>query len=556
MVFFCLWHEVSLAHFICWHTLCAPSHGTLTDCIIFRHVTSRDEQGSRIDDIAAWKQEQDPAFKSFNKNTMGIDRYTNPLLVICIAWCFIEILFALVFYYWIIPKANKILDPAPYRDYGRDRHKLLLRILRRIERTCHGEDVQKTILNILQDWFHTTPLNRDFVGDENSSIASTSPENSSDEDDDNDNDDVVGNNKTEPSNCLYKEDMDDFLAWAFFGKHMSSLIEWEQEELAHLYEILQSYRLSFPSRTSTPKDRFFYECKPRKMSLEPVNALYRPLLVYVAVFCLKVVGGIILHLYGYRRFVSTTGLVVWHRPAIKNQKNSLLPMLFFHGIAPTGLVLYLPMLLGALATEPERPIFLIENHSISCTLDFKPLSEQETVDGVMELLARFQLQNSNLSLVGHSFGSCPITWILASNRLPNVRQVVLLDPVAILLSEHDVMVNFLYAEELDKIRMLASSELFTEKYLRRHFAWYNSELWLDTHIDKERCQVLICIAEKDEIINAAKVKREILRHSIGKLVYWTDVGHGDCITSPTKWKQIKTTMLEQELRIVRAVRSQ
>ena len=506
----------------------------------------------------------------------------NPWLLLCSVWLAIEIIFVFVCYLWIIPKANSIIDPAPYRDYGRDRHKLLLRILQRIERNCrsNNEDAQQAVLRTLHAWFHTT-RNPMFIDDEDSrlpgdekialqtvsqDLRSTSPPSSSPENSDEDEDEknqsprpsMVGIKRTEPSACLYKEEMDIFLSWAFFGKELSALVDWEQQELERLYEVLEHrHQISFPSHLTTPSHDLLYKCKPRVMSLEPLKAIHRPLLVYVFVAIVKILGGIILRLYGYRRFVASTGLVVWHKPAIDGSRASLLPMMFFHGIAPTGLILYLPMLLGVFAVEPDRPIFLIENHSISCTLDLNlnALSEQETVDGMMEILTRFEMQNSDFSLVGHSFGSCPITWLLASQRLPNVRQVVLLDPVAILLSEHDVMVNFLYAEELDKIRMLASSELFTEYYLRRHFAWYNSELWLDTHIDKERCHLLICLAEQDEIINAPKVRRETLQQSVGELIYWQNVGHGHCITSPEKWKQVKSAMLEQELKIIHVDRA-
>jgi len=141
-----------------------------------------------------------------------------------------------------------------------------------------------------------------------------------------------------------------------------------------------------------------------------------------------------------------------------------MPLLFFHGIAPSGLVLYLPMLLFGLATERERPVFLFENPSISFCIDFYPLTEEHTVDGIVELVEGCLGQDDQpLSVVGHSFGSCPITWLLACPKISKrVQQVVLLGPVAIRLSEPDIMVNFLYAREWDKIRVVASSELFTE----------------------------------------------------------------------------------------------
>lgn len=75
----------------------------------------------------------------------------------------------------------------------------------------------------------------------------------------------------------------------------------------------------------------------------------------------------------------------------------------------------------------------------------------------------------------------------------------LLDPVSILLSEPDVVTNFLYGSRLlrdpsggchgwtgrlvrcfhrMKIRLAVSSEIFIESYLRRNFAWYGYNiLW-------------------------------------------------------------------------------
>ena len=140
------------------------------------------------------------------------------------------------------------------------------------------------------------------------------------------------------------------------------------------------------------------------------------------------------------------------------------------------------------------------------------------MDGVIERLETAGAIDENLTLVGHSFGSCTVSWLIASKQLQNVKQVVLLDPVAVLLSEPDVMVNFLYGQKLDQIRLVASSELFTEYYLRRHFAWYNSELYLED-VD---CPLLVCLSGQDTIVNASKVRQEMNRHENlnHNLVYW------------------------------------
>lgn len=512
----------------------------------------------------------------------------------------VEAVFYIVFRKYLVPRANGLLPPAPYRDYGNDRSRLLVRVMRRIEATCamNQQDVAIAIHKFLADWFHVAK-NQHHLHTKDAAISnfpelsptpSTSPENSDDDDESSSSQPSLQSpasvlsqhsdkyttapiattttpaNTTEPSICLYREDIDDFFAWAFFGKHYLTLLPWEMKELDNIYQVVErEQNMVFPKKPACPQQRqseSYHIAKPRCMSLEPVNAMHRPLLVYIIVGIVTFFGGMLLRLVGFRRLVASTGLVGWYRPgktregASSSSSSTYMPLLFFHGIAPSGLMLYLPMLLLGLATEPERPVFLFENRSISCCMDFYPLSEEQTVDGIVELVGQnLGTKNQQLSVVGHSFGSCPIAWLLASPKMSSrIHQVVLLDPVAILLSEPDVMVNFLYAQELDKIRMIASSELFTEYYLRRHFAWYNSELWLQDL--KEHHNLLVCLSEQDEIINARKVREELERHASAvpehqpTTVYWKGVGHGDCISSPSKWKQIKGLMLQQELEIL------
>ena len=53
------------------------------------------------------------------------------------------------------------------------------------------------------------------------------------------------------SSCLYKDDMDDFFAWAFFGKHFLALMPWESKELDKIYETLKKEQnITFPKKPS------------------------------------------------------------------------------------------------------------------------------------------------------------------------------------------------------------------------------------------------------------------------------------------------------------------
>ena len=454
------------------------------------------------------------------------------------AYLAVEITFYFIFKHYFIPRANQRTQPRRYRDYETQRHRLLTRILNRLERTSTltGQSQKVVLKEFLLQWFHKIssqppPLQR-IVSRPSSPYASDDEQQQS----------------VEEWTELHKEDMDLFFAWAFFSKEFSELEPWERVELNKLFEIMQQRcQLKFCAGTSGIHI-------PRRLNLEDVSPLHRPFLVYLILRTIERFAGLFLRMIGFRLYKSKSGLVYWHRAG--NDKRRL-PLLFFHGIAPGGQVFYLPMVLSSLG-DKDRTMFLFENKPISSSICFHALTEDETIDGVAEALnAHLETQYSPVTLCGHSFGSCPITWLLHSPLRRRIQQVVLIDPVTILLSEPDVMINFVYsrrqivplsAGEIDrtKIQLVASSELFTEYYLRRHFSWYNSELWLEDIPDD--VQVLVCISEHDEIISAPKVKKEIEIHNNPNLrmIHWEGVGHANCVATPESWKEIRIAMLEQE----------
>lgn len=566
----------------------------------------------------------------------------------------IEVCFALLFHFYLVPRANQRTEPQPYRDYGNDRDVMLTRVVDRMKKTFpEKQDFQRAVVSFLQEWCE--PVDRQqqeplqaaaaakMVEDvnrlnakgldaaspssfrpprplrlsrESMSTTATSSDGGDDDDEESslslssfDEMDAITSRCQQPEEIssgtttssssdddeifivpdIGKAEMDIFIAWALFEKEPSQLVDWEQKVLAKCYhQAQQDHRIGFAPGY---RRRF----KPRRLSLEDVKALWRPLGVYVFFWVLTVVGAIVLRAAGFQRVVSQrTGVTGWFRPAAvttttttsssstkqpsaqSSSSSPLLPLLFFHGIAPAGVFFYIPMILLRLANEKDRAVMMFDNSNISCALGFGALREAETVQGVMELVDRYLPDATGLSLCGHSFGSCPLTWLLHSPPAlrRRIKQFVLLDPVTILLSEPDVMANFLYSTGCNTIRMMAGSELFTEYYLRRHFAWYNSELWLDDIFDSRQTndsnkeddsiQVLIALSERDEIVNAPKVKRHIDSFLSGdqnksqsslssscKVLLWKRAGHAKCVTSPSKWTEIKQAMLEQELKIAR-----
>ncbi|KAL7574642.1 hypothetical protein ACA910_002991 [Epithemia clementina (nom. ined.)] len=405
---------------------------------------------------------------------------------------------------------------------------------------------------------------------------------------------------------LRREAVRDFFAWAFFAKNTADLTAEEQVRLEQCFNCIRELSgLILLDSSSMEDDDNPSLYQPRRLSLEKVQALHRPWILYAIIAATQfATRTFILPWLGFRRVEAnhhnsdktSSGhrqqqqqpLVAWYRPAKsppltgdKNQRQEV--CLFFHGIAPAGVICYLPMIQALLggSGRQSQDLILVENPSVSCQFHWLPnfhgLTEQETVQGIQDILQQLGLSTTrhDLTLMGHSFGSCPITWILRRrNELgANLKEVILLDPVTLLLSEPTVMSRFLYERDSDKahIRFLVASELFTEYYLRRHFCWYNSELWLEDFIpiDNDNTIVVadnqeekttdergkasnnpakwtIVLSGRDEIVPSPVIQEHIQnlkdQHNFHNcnLIYWPHSKHANCVMSPRRWELMKT----------------
>lgn len=432
------------------------------------------------------------------------------------AWLAVELIFVVVFYRVWLPRFQRLRPPPEYRDYARDRTKLFMRIIKRMEANCeaNNEPIIPTFISFLRDYFQPVCAK------------------------------AVPHDEFVPK----KGDLDLFYAWALFGKDLEELESWMKSDLGKLYETLESdYNLVF-EEGSTP------DYKPMRLTLDPLDPSYRPFFIYAMFSLVKLMSGFSLRALGFYKCKSSSGLNYFYRPPKAKNDNSnncsKLPLLFLHGIAPGGLAFYLPMLfyLGG----DGRPLFLFENPDITFCIfgGGNPPNEHQTVQGVWEAVDHHLGSVQDISVVGHSFGSCPITWLVHSVDSPRIRQIVLVDPITICLSEPDVMQNFLYQRRSLRANKMPikigviSNEIFTEHYLRRHFAWYNSELWLEDL--PEQAKVLVCLSEKDPIVPVQKVQQQVLLKPSVEVLLWEDAGHAHCVTKPKTWRQIQIVMKRQE----------
>jgi len=557
--------------------------------------------------------------KIYNSPTYGIDIILTTVLI---GYILFEVGFFFYYKWVLVPYANDQITHrplAPYRDYPdiKDREKLLIRILDRLDAqvkqennnnsTSSANNSNNIYYDFIESWFQTK--NEDISYDRfseqfdmatldvglcppkfNMAWSSVGDATSSSLDDETDKSSTESlvelssspeETKKTSKGRIQKDNMDEFLSWAFFGLPLSTVQTSTdmQNALNDFYNILSTRT----GLTFEPGNNPHF--KPRSFTFERVKSLYRPYTVYVGVTLLKMTANIILYILGFRQYTCAKGLRYWHRSS-KPRKGS--PFLFFHGIAPGGYAPYLPMIFGILKGElsyRHRDLFLFENKPVSYALCFDALSEEDTIHGILEAIDLHlddPSTSNNLTLFGHSFGSCQIAWMIKSQGIKNrISSIILCDPVSILLSAPDVVVNFLYRRQglkdsyngnpntllekvvrfvnETKIHLVASSELFIEHYLRRNFAWYNSELWLED-IPPE-VKVLVCLADCDEIVNSPNIEREINYHnsvvskdssddggggcSIEKII-WKDVGHAHCMMSKTCFNNIHEAMLRME----------
>jgi hypothetical protein len=521
----------------------------------------------------------------------------------------VELLFAIVVYKVWLPRLNKPKDHPIIRNFEDPtlRHKLFERMLRRQESLCDALDVDKKnyFTEFIRNWF--------FYGGEH-------PE------------EVSGEDTTQAMACIKetglpcKADIDKLISWGYFQVHADDLTEaWQQRELDKMYAMIKEKYDMGPGPKS--KQRLI----PVNMTIDDIDIQYRPVAIYMGAFLARGLMALFLYSIGFKHYVATSGLPYWYRPAKRksgeSNKAQPLPFLFFHGIAPCGATFYMPMILGGMARDEDgnidRPIFLFRNPAVAFGLTDHAPTEQETNEGVWEAVDKHLGPTAEVCTVGHSFGTCLQTYLIHSSQSHRVRQMVLIDPVSICLSDPDVITNFVYGRSHHRGNKLSDSvpspgaagfvmnELFIEHFLRRQFAWYNGELFLEDIPD--HCKIIVCLSDRDEILNAQKVKAHIdiyngnspklpkcMKHlkekeskspdsvmarvtnpsvtkggstlssvsssaslagslveSAGRqkldVIYWEGegMGHGCCLFFPSTWHQVRRMMYKQQLQIIK-----
>lgn len=146
----------------------------------------------------------------------------------------------------------------------------------------------------------------------------------------------------------------------------------------------------------------------------------------------------------------------------------------------------------------DRASIFIEIPHVTTTLNFTPHQHSVMAYAVEHILDRHYIKEA--AVMGHSFGSIVAKVVACSNE--NIKQLVLVDPVCLLLCLPDVAYNFLYWEPFSKFAKFTyhylglRGEITISNALRRHFWWYENILWLEDL----PCDLIVALPEFDGII--------------------------------------------------------
>jgi hypothetical protein len=92
----------------------------------------------------------------------------------------IELAFYALFHFYMVPKANELVEPQPYRDYGKDRCRVLFRIFNRVMAAARikGIDQRTALKEYIYACFDPIPED-ERLSAANSSDSQVRPESSS-----------------------------------------------------------------------------------------------------------------------------------------------------------------------------------------------------------------------------------------------------------------------------------------------------------------------------------------------------------------------------------------
>ncbi|TFK75836.1 hypothetical protein BDN72DRAFT_785882 [Pluteus cervinus] len=296
-----------------------------------------------------------------------------------------------------------------------------------------------------------------------------------------------------------------------------------------------------------------------RLSRDPLKTSFRPLLLYVLVYCVnRYLRRTFRHKYNLR-YTLHNGLECLIRiPENWTVSTGARPLVFIHGLG-LGLLQYTLPLSQLITSFPTRPILILLQPQIS--QDFfhpqylKPIPRDEMTDSLASLLIDLgwvdKLKqdspdsddddappNKGVTMLSHSNGSVTHAWMLKSHPRM-ITHSCFVDPVTFCLWEGDVCYNFVYKPCRTGIELImryfVSTELGVANCLQRHFDWASSSLFFEEIPNaRDPARALFLLGGKDDILHAERVKRYLTSHGVREgLWYDPEARHGQALMTGT-----------------------
>ncbi|KAI0539565.1 hypothetical protein GGR58DRAFT_226832 [Xylaria digitata] len=344
---------------------------------------------------------------------------------------------------------------------------------------------------------------------------------------------------------IRKENVREFISWAFFDRHMGNETAAELEEIdEYLAEIEQ--RIGYSLEPGRGK------AKSLRLTLDEIEIRYRSVVWYFVIGIVDLFTHFQLSYQGFQYYAqpkphsrsvvplrlqslfvkrrSISQLSYWYRPHTSKDK---LPLVFLHGIG-VGLWPYTRYLsyLNETSADDQIGIIALEYLPVSARLTSAPLSQEEFLSQITLLLDAHGW--SQFTILGHSYGSVLATYMVKSPNLsPRIQSIILVDPVCILLHLPHVAYNFTRRKPRRANEYMlwyfASMDPGVAHCLGRHFFWKDSIAWkedlkqiretpssdggIDTTIllNKPRLRrVVVCLAQRDLIVDTPTVRQYLV----------------------------------------------
>ncbi|KAI2638450.1 Alpha/Beta hydrolase protein [Xylaria nigripes] len=344
---------------------------------------------------------------------------------------------------------------------------------------------------------------------------------------------------------IRRENVSEFLSWAFFDRHPGN-------ETAEELEELDEYVVEVERRLGHHLQPGWGKAKSLRLTLDKIEVRYRSVGWYFIIGLVDLVTHLQLAYHGFHYYAlpmshssviplrpqsflaqnrSVSELSYWYRP---HRSKNKIPLVFLHGIG-VGLwtyVSYLSEINSNCSEDDQVGIIALEYLPVSARLTDPPLSQSEFLSQLTAILDAHGW--SRFAVVGHSYGTVLATHMLKSPGLnARIESIVLVDPVCILLHLPDVAYNFTRRKPRRANEYLlwyfASMEPGVAHCMGRHFFWKDSIAWKEdlvrisekpfdgtgmngsTQPKKPRSRrVTVCLAEQDLIVNTPAVLQYLI----------------------------------------------